>query len=288
MNETAFYEVLDIEESENMISESKSENFIDKDKGVMKVGILGCGAIANLIADFALEGKLCVDLKCFYDRDKQRAEKLASRVDGTVASGVIDMLDQIDLVLEAASPQAVIENVPQILKNGKNVIIMSIGALINPKLKNRLENIARENNCRIYMPSGAVVGLDGVKAVSMGKIKDVSLLTRKPPESLGIATDKEIILYEGKASSAVRKFPLNMNVAASLSIACGREADVKIIADPKVDCNCHEIHVIGDFGEFKTTTQNRNCQTNPKTSVLAAYSAIKLLKGLNENFNIGT
>lgn len=289
MNETALYEVLEIEKSENSISDSKSENLIDEDDdGVMKVGILGCGAIANLIADFFLESKLNVDLRCFYDRDRQRAEKLAARVDGSVASDVIDMLDEVDLVVEAASPQAVVKTVPQILKNGKNVIVMSIGALIDPELKDKLENIAQENNCRIYIPSGAIVGLDGVKAASMGEIREVNLVTRKPPESLGISTRKEIVLYKGKASSAVRKYPLNMNVAASLSIACGREADVKIIADPEVDCNCHEVHVVGDFGEFRTTTQNRNCQTNPKTSVLAAYSAIKLLKSLNGNFTIGT
>ncbi|MGV8144817.1 MAG: Gfo/Idh/MocA family oxidoreductase, partial [Methanothermobacter sp.] len=105
MNETALYEVLEIEKSENSISDSKSENLIDEDDdGVMKVGILGCGAIANLIADFFLESKLNVDLRCFYDRDRQRAEKLAARVDGSVASDVIDMLDEVDLVVEAASP----------------------------------------------------------------------------------------------------------------------------------------------------------------------------------------
>lgn len=86
----------------------------------------------------------------------------------------------------------------------------------------------------------------------------------------------------------MRKFPANVNVAAALSIAYGGEADVKIIADPDVDQNCHEIHVVGDFGELKTITKNMKCATNPKTSVLAAYSAIKLLKSLNDNVKIGT
>lgn len=165
---------------------------------------------------------------------------------------------------------------------------MSVGALMDPQLRNNLERIAKENNAKIFAPSGAIVGLDGIKAASIGKIQKVSLITRKPPKSLGITSDKEKVLYEGKAGEAVRKFPMNINVAAALSIACGQEVEVKIIADPHVDRNSHEVHVVGDFGEFTTTTQNMRCSINPKTSVLAAYSAIKLLKSLNENLSIGT
>ncbi len=253
MNETSLYEFLELEHSENSFSGSKSENFIKRD--VMKVGILGCGAIANLILDFALEEKLGVDLKCFYDRDMKRAKNLASKVDGTVTLNIKDMLDQVDLVVEAASPQAVMETVPQILKNGKDVIIMSAGALMDLKLRNQLEKIALRNNSKIYALSRAIVGIDAIKAASIGKITEVTLVTRKPPESLGIPTDIEKVLYEGKASDAVRKFPMNINVAATLSIACGKEVDVKIIADPTVDRNSHEVHVVGDFGELKTTTQ---------------------------------
>lgn len=286
MNETALYEFLETEHSEDSFSRSKSGNLIKRD--AMKVGILGCGAIANVITDFALKGKLGVDLACFYDRDTKRAESIASKVGGTVALNLKDMLNLVDLVVEAASPQAVIETVPQILKNGKNVIIMSVGALLDLEFKNKLERITIKNKSRIYTPSGAIVGLDGIKAASVGEITELNLVTRKPPESLGISINEEMVLYEGKASDAVRKFPQNMNVAAALSIACDKEADVKIIADPSVDHNIHDVHVVGDFGEFKTTTRNMSCTTNPKTSVLAAYSAIKLLKSLNDNLKIGT
>ena len=250
--------------------------------------MLGCGAIANIITNFAVEGKLGVDLKFFYDRDMERAENLASQVDGIVVLDINDMLDQVDLVIETASPQAVREIVPQILQKGKDVIVMSVGALMDSDLRNQLKSIAKKNNSRIYAPSGAIVGLDGIKAASIGKIREVSLVTRKPPKSLGISADKETVLYEGKAKDAVLKFPMNINVAAALSIACGKEVDVKIIADPTVDRNSHEVHVVGDFGELKTTTHNMRCAVNPKTSVLAAYSAIKLLKSLNENLRIGT
>jgi len=254
----------------------------------MKVGIIGCGAIANIITNFAVEGKLGVDLKYFYDRDIERAENLALLVDGTVVLEIEDMLDEVDLVIEAASPQAVSETVPKVLEHGKNVLIMSTGALMDIKLKSELENIAISNKAKIYAPSGAIVGLDGIKAASIGKIKEASLITRKPPKSLGIKADGETILYEGKASDAVKEFPTNINVAAVLSLACGKDVNVKIIADPNVDKNMHEVHVIGDLGEFKTITKNVRCAMNPKTSVLAAYSAIKLLNSLNENIIVGT
>ena len=252
------------------------------------MGILGCGAIANIITNFYAEGQLGVDLKFFYDRDMERAENLASQVDGTVVLNIEDLLENVDIIIETASSQAVREIVPQILKAGKDVIIMSVGALIDTSLRDNLKAIAKENNACIHVPSGAIVGLDGVKAGSVGKIHKVSLTTRKPPKSLGISADSETVLYEGMARDAVEKFPMNINVAATLSIACGKEVEVKIIADPGVDRNSHEIHMIGDFGELKTTTHNMPCSINPKTSVLAAYSVIKLLRSLNENLQIGT
>ena len=294
MNKTALQEILEIEKNHtwpkcNSNELVNSNELIDNPQNdTMTIGIMGCGAIASVITDFALEGKLGVDLKFFYDQDMERAENLSSKVDGITVPNVFDMLDHVDLVIEAASQQAVAKIIPPILKRGKDVIIMSVGALIDLDLKNRLETLALENNSRIYTPSGAIVGLDGIKAASIGNITEVNLVTRKPPESLGISIEKETILYEGKASEAVRKFPMNMNVAATLSIACNMETNVKIIADPEVQHNCHDIHVVGDFGELRTTTQNRSCSSNPKTSVLAAYSAIKLLKSLNENSRIGT
>ena len=299
MNEIELHDyiekLLEIEEDENefcesnLESESNLENFINNNEtNNLKVGILGCGTIADIITDFTVKEKLNVDLNYFYDQKMEKAETLASLMNGIAVCDITDMINHVDLVVEAASQEAVIDVVPQILKKGKDVIIMSVGALMDLKLRNRLKSIALKNNSKIYIPSGAIVGLDGIKAASIGQITEVNLITRKPPESLGIKIKQEKILYEGKASEAVHKFPKNMNVAATLSIVCDKDVNVKIIADPKVDNNCHQISVIGDFGELKTTTQNRSCITNPKTSVLAAYSVIKLLRNLNENLRVGT
>jgi len=254
----------------------------------MIVGIVGCGAIANIITSYVLEEDSLIQLRFFYDRDLEKAENLASMVNGIAVLKVDDMLDKVDLVIEAASPEAVAEIVPTILEAGRDVLIMSVGALMDEGLRSKVEYLASENNARVYIPSGAIVGLDGIKAASIGNIDSVKLVTRKPPRSLGISTKEKQVLYKGNASEAVKKFPVNINVAATLSIACNIDVEVEIIVDPQVDRNVHEITVKGDFGEFKTIAKNVRCSLNPKTSVLAAYSAIKLLKSLSENFKVGT
>jgi len=254
----------------------------------MIVGIIGCGAIANIIVNNFLSKSDGITIKYFYDHDMERAENLATIADGIAVLDIDDMINNVDVVLEAASPISVGTYALKTLSEGKDIIIMSVGALMNDELREKMIETATKNNAKIFAPSGAIVGLDGIKAASIGKIRKATLTTRKPPKSLGKDSDEEEILFEGKASEAVKIFPVNINVAAALSIACNMDVDVKIIVDPKVNKNVHEVNVEGDFGQFKTRTENLPCEVNPKTSMLAAYSAIKLLKGLNENFIMGT
>ncbi|MDR0901115.1 MAG: aspartate dehydrogenase [Methanobrevibacter sp.] len=254
----------------------------------MIVGILGCGAIANIIASKFMSKNSNIKIKYFYDHDVEKAENLARLANGIAVLNIEDMIDNVDLVLESASPISVETYGLDILKKGKDLMVMSVGALMDNKLREEMIKIATENNAIIYAPSGAIIGLDGIKAASIGKIQIATLTTRKPPQSLGKPASEEEVLYEGKASQAVKKFPVNINVAAALSIACNMDVDVKIVVDPNVDKNVHEIFIKGDFGEFTTRTENLPCEANPKTSMLAAYSAIKLLKSLNENFIMGT
>ena len=223
----------------------------------MKVGIIGCGAIANIITGSIVPEDNGIEIAYFFDKDIERAENLASLAGGVAALDFDEMVDNVDLVLECASPNSVRSFAPKILNKGRDMIVMSIGAL------------------------------DGIKAVAKFGLKEVNLVTRKSPKSLGKNIDTEEVLFEGKASEAVKEFPLNINVAATISIACQRDIDVKIIVDPNVDRNVHEITAKGDFGEFKTTTMNYPCAANPKTSMLAALSAIRLLKSFNETISVG-
>ena len=253
----------------------------------MKVGIIGCGAIANIITTSIVPEDNDIDVVCFFDKDIERAENLASLAGGIAVLELDDMLDKVDLVLECASPDSVKEYAPIVLGKGLDMIIMSIGAFMDLDFYNEVLTLAKENNVKVHLPSGAVVGLDGIKAVAKFGLKEVSLVTRKSPKSLGKEIDSEEVLFEGKASEAVKEFPLNINVAATISMACNKDIDVKIIVDPKVDRNVHEIIAKGDFGEFRTTTMNLPCEANPKTSMLAALSAIRLLKSFNETICVG-
>lgn len=253
----------------------------------MKVGIIGCGAIANIITTSIVPEDNCIDIEYFFDKDIERAENLASLAGGVAALDFDDMVDHVDLILECASPDSVKEFAPKVLKKGVDMIIMSIGALMDNDFYLEIEKIAKENGAKVHLPSGAIVGLDGIKAVAKFGLKEVSLVTRKSPKSLGKKIDVAEVLFEGKASEAVKEFPLNINVAATISIACHKDIDVKIIVDPNVDRNVHEITAKGDFGEFKTITMNYPCSANPKTSMLAALSAIRLLKSFNETISVG-
>ncbi|WP_409199777.1 aspartate dehydrogenase [Methanobrevibacter sp. DSM 116169] len=253
----------------------------------MKIGILGCGAIANIVVSKIMTNYDDINLSYFFDNDIKRAEKLASMTDGKATSNFDEMIDNVDLILEAASAKSVEIYASQVLKKGKDIIIMSIGSLMDNNLRENLIKIAKDNNAKIHAPSGAILGLDGIKAVADLNLTEATLITRKSPESLGRDIKKEEVLFEGKASEAVKKFPANINVAAAISLSCKRNIDVKIIADPLIDRNIHEIYIKGEFGEFSTKVMNLPCDNNPKTSILSAYSAINLLKNLNSTFSIG-
>ena len=253
----------------------------------MKVGIIGCGAIANIITTSIVPENNGIEIAYLFDKDIERAENLASLAGGVAALDFDEMVDNVDLILECASPDSVRSFAPKVLGKGRDMIIMSVGAFMDIDFYQNIEKIAKKNNAKIHLPSGAIVGLDGIKAVAKFGLKDVNLVTRKSPKSLGKNIDKEEILFEGKASEAVKEFPLNINVAATISVACQRDINVKIIVDPNVDRNVHEITARGDFGEFKTTTMNYPCAANPKTSMLAALSAIRLLKSFNETISVG-
>ena len=253
----------------------------------MKVGIIGCGAIANIITTSIVPENNSIEIAYLFDKDIERAENLASLAGGVAALDFDEMVDNVDLVLECASPDSVRSFAPEVLGKGRDMIIMSVGAFMDIDFYQNIEKIAKKNNAKIHLPSGAIVGLDGIKAVAKFGLKEVNLVTRKSPKSLGKNIDKEEILFEGKASEAVKEFPLNINVAATISVACQMDINVKIIVDPNVDRNVHEITARGDFGEFKTTTMNYPCAANPKTSMLAALSAIRLLKSFNETICVG-
>jgi len=264
----------------------------------LKVSLLGCGAIGRTIAENSGNeyGILAV-----FDRNTEKAEKLARSCSAEVAESMEEFLEYSslsDVVVEAASQQAVRE-CPKILER-TNLVIMSVGALSDSELLEELISTAKENEKNILIPSGAVGGIDALKAVK-GLAEEIVLKTVKHPESLrgapffkekGISEDIEerTVLFEGSAIEAIKLFPANVNVAATVSLACMGfdRTKVIVIADPNVRENIHEIRAKGVFGELVFKVKNKKHPKNPKTSYLAALSVVRLLKDLAEKLRVGT
>jgi aspartate dehydrogenase len=204
-------------------------------------------------------------------------------------------------VLEAASQEAVRKLIPKALKAKKDVMIMSTGALADEKLFHEIRELAEKNNLKVYLPSGAITGLDGIKSAG-DEIESVMIKTTKPPKSLEGAPffekhpmnlneiKKPTVIYEGNAEEAVKLFPSNINVAASLSLAGigPKKTKVQIVADPNIKSNIHEIIAEGKFGVLKSRVENVPSPDNPKTSYLAALSAVATLKKIGEAIQVGT
>jgi len=271
------------------------------------VGLIGCGAIGTVLARAVDSGQAGdTHLVMVYDLAAEKSRILIKKLTRKprIAENFEELIEcgEIDLVIEAASQGAVKEYASKVLRAGKDLMIMSVGALVDSELTNEIKRYAEGRGKRVYIPSGAIAGLDGVKAAVIGRVDHVTLTTRKPPEGLGGALhvkEKEIrldrlknptIIYEGPALEACRLFPVNVNVAAALGLAgIGLEnTKVRIIADPTIERNIHEIEVKGEFGELKIHTENIPSVENPKTSYLAALSAIATLRKITEPLLIGT
>jgi len=248
---------------------------------MMKIGIIGCGYIGSMIAK-----NFKKDVLACYDRNTERMDKLSHIVNRDIKCSFEEILKMdLDLVVESASIDAVRNLVPDLLKSGKDVMIMSVGALADHELFSKLKKIASENECRIYIPHGAVGGLDAIRSASLQGIEKIVLTTRKSPEALGMSALKEKIVFEGYASEAIKKFPKNINVSVALSLASEKEVYVKIIADPSIETNIHEIYVKGAFGKMNLIFENLPSE-NKRTSILAALSAITLIRTLKSEIVI--
>jgi aspartate dehydrogenase len=254
----------------------------------MKLGIIGCGAIGNDVAKAAQNIKEIEKIYLF-DIDKKAENKLCKIIKNAEIKPVLEYLKDVDVVFEAASQQAVKEYAKNILQAGKDIIIMSVGSLFDDKFRNELEEIAKQKKCKIYLPSGAVCGIDGILSASVDIIDEVTLVTTKSPKSLGKIFDKRTIVYKGHARDAVKLYPRNINVAANLSIA-GVGLDktkVEIVADPVATRISHKILAHGKFGRLRAEVENMPNPNNPESSYMASLSAIATLKRIVNPIQIG-
>lgn len=271
-----------------------------------KIGIIGCGTIGTELALAVHTGKIDnAFILSLFDAVQGNAEKLKSRLPRSTA--VYSNFDRFigsdtDIVVEAASQQAVTVFAAPILEAHKDLMIMSAGALADKGFLSKLLRIASDMDSRIYVPTGAIAGVDAIRSVRH-MLDAVELRTTKNPKALAGApffSERNIevqgitentVLYEGPAAEAVKLFPANVNVAAVLSLAgLGAEKTmVRIIADPRAETNRHEIIATGSFGEIRIAVNNVPSPGNPKTSFLAVLSAIECLRSIcDEGLRIGT
>ena len=254
----------------------------------MKLGIIGCGAIGSDVAK-AADTFAEISEIFLYDIDKEKESKLIKDLNKGTRMDVKDLIDKSDTVFEAASQEAVRLFAEEVLSKGKDLIIMSIGSLFDDDLREKLGKTARDHHCKMYLPSGAVCGIDGILSASVDVIDKVTLVTTKSPQALGRKIEKRTVIFRGSAREAVKQFPKNINVAANLSIA-GIGFDktlVEIVADPVATRNSHKILAHGKFGRLRAEVENMPNPNNPRSSYLASLSAIATLKRILNPIQIG-
>ena len=275
-------------------------------KNIMKrIGLLGCGSIGTQIAIAIDTGIIPAKLTHIFDEDKEKSTSLASKLKNKpeiVENVHLLSSNPVDLVVEAASQDAVSDNALSILQNRKDLVIMSSGALLDESVFEIISDACKELKKTVYLPSGAISGIDAIKSVK-NELDSVVLTTTKHPNSLKGAKffddfkinldeiNEPSTIFEGTASEAVRLFPKNINVSALLSISGlgSHETIVKIIADPNTTKNTHKITARGKFGQITTKIENVPDSNNPRTSRLAILSAIETIRSIcTSDIKIGT
>ena len=245
-----------------------------KDSKTKTVGLIGCGAIGTLVAQ-AIEKKIvkCDKLVLFdYQQHKAIDLKKSIDVDTIIVNNLEEMLQLNPLVIiEAASQKAAKDYIKPITTKGVHLIVMSSGALLGMDYQSK----------KLHVPSGAIGGLDAISSAALTHISEVVLTTKKNPKAFEMNNSQPKIIYEGTAETAAKLYPRSMNVASTLSfIVKPAKVQVRLISDPNTKRNTHEIQIKWQFGQMLLRFSNDPHPENPRTSALAAWSAINLLNNL--------
>jgi aspartate dehydrogenase len=254
----------------------------------MKIAIVGCGAIGGEVARAAsaMDGIEEVHL---FDIDPDATRHLAKLPKVKLAASASEAVAKARLLIECANKGVVQTAVREALQQGKGAMLLTVGALSDDALRHELLALAQKTGGKLYIPSGAVMGVDGVKAAAVGDLKSVTLVTTKPPAGLAKESDRWTLLFSGSAREAIEKFPKNVNVAATLSLA-GLGFDkthVQVAMDPLATRNSHKLIIEGNFGRARIEVGNLPSPTNPATSYMASLSAIALLRRIVSPIEIG-
>ena len=262
-----------------------------------RLGLIGAGGMAATVLE-ALAAHLPAPLEhvtiLVRPGSEAKAEALlaAHRVaeTGSVRGDIAGFLaDAPDVVAECAGHGAVRDHGEAVLRGGRDLVVIAIGALADAELHARLEAAARAGGAKLVLPPGAVGGIDALGAARLSGLEEVTYLGRKPPRAWK-GTQAETLLdldalteptafYEGTAREAARDYPQNANVAATVALAAGGfdKVRVKLVADPGIGRNVHEVAVRSGCADFTIRLEGRPSPANPKTSLTAGYSVAREL-----------
>jgi aspartate dehydrogenase len=257
------------------------------------LAIAGLGAIGMKVARAVDQGAVPgVALVAVSASDLPRAVgRVADFHRPPKAAALAELADLAEVIVECAPAQVFADLARPAIARGRLLMPLSVGALLDHI---DLVEEASGAGARIMIPTGALIGLDTVRAMAVGTIHSVRLETRKPPNGLAgaphlIENDIDIgglraplCVFRGSARAAARGFPANVNVAAALALAgIGPDrTEVEIWADPTIDRNIQTVTITSDAGEATMTMNNIPSEENPRTGRIVANSVIASLQRL--------
>lgn len=263
------------------------------------IGIVGCGAIGQALLREGDAGNLPGSISGVNSRTESTARRFLATLDNPPPYLERDeLIARSTLVVETAGGHVVPQLAQEVLGAGKDLMVISIGALLDHP---EIIELAQKTGSRLLAPSGAIAGLDGIKSACVGRVDRVTMESRKPPQALegapylverGISLaglEQETEVFSGTAREACRGFPANLNVSAAVSLAGvgPDQTQVRILAVPGLDRNCHDIEVEGEFGLLRVHIENIPSE-NPKTGRLTAMSIIRAVRDVANPVRIGT
>lgn len=264
------------------------------------VGIVGLGAIGMHLARALDAGVPGLKLAAVAVRDRDRAlARMKGFRDRPLVLDIARLPRECDIIVEAA-PAAIFEEVAMAAIDAGCIFVPSSCGQLLPRM--HLVERARETGARIIVPTGALLGLDAVRAAAEGEVGTVTIQTRKPPRGLAgapflvvnkidmAAITTATMVFKGNAFEAAQGFPANVNVAAALALAgIGPERTmVEIWADPAVDRNVHMIRVEAAAARLTMTIENVPSTENPRTGRITPLSILACLRGLTSTLKVGS
>lgn len=265
------------------------------------VAVSGFGSVGKTLARRLLAGIRGFELAAIGSRDPERTRLQVEEVLGCDVP-VLDSraLNSCASILLECAPAVAFRSIAEpALLAGMTVVTISAAALLDNL---DLEDIAARCKGRIVLASGAIAGLDAIKAARLGKITNVRMITRKPPQSLARtswmqsrkidarAMTEAVCIFSGTARDAARQFPANANVAAAVSLA-GAGPDLTVVeiwADPAVERNTHSVYLDSESAKIEVKIANFPSLDNPATSRIAALSMLAALISLTSPLSVGT